>query len=161
MSPCRPPAVPAPALLASVLLLLGTGAVAAPLRTLWVDHDSKGGHCSDSYSAADNAAANGSKPWCTLGAAGKSVQAGDLVTVRGGTYSEPMSCVGTPGCAGMCVLEMVKKGTAANPITYRAYAGEVPIIDPAGQVPKSGQPMGLVNGVCAGITTPMGLCKAG
>jgi parallel beta-helix repeat protein len=161
MSPRRPPAVPAPARLASVLLLLGTGAFAAPLRTLWVDHDSKGGHCSDSYSAADNAAANGSKPWCTLGAAGKAVLAGDLVTVRGGTYSEPMACIGTPGCAGMCVLEMVKKGTAANPITYRAYAGEVPIIDPAGQVPKSGSPMGLVNGVCAGITTPVGLCKGG
>ena len=87
-----------------LVVLVGGPASAAPLRTLWVDHDSKGGPCSDSYSAADNAAAKGAKPWCTLGAAGEAVRAGDQVTVRGGTYREPMtSCSArlteTPGLA--------------------------------------------------------------
>src|SRR5262249_57863576 len=111
------PAVPAPALLAS-LLLLGTSALAAPLRMLWVDHDSRGGHCSDAYSASDNAAANGSKPWCTLGAAGKAARAGDLATVRRGTYSEPMTCGGAPRRARGCGVGRVAKGTGAQPTTH-------------------------------------------
>jgi hypothetical protein len=159
MNERRSPAIPVPTV--CWLLLLATSAASAPLRTLWVDHDSRGGPCNDSYTATDNAAANGAKPWCTLAAAGKAVRAGDLVTVRGGTYKEPMSCGGTPGCSGMCVLELVKKGTAANPITYRAQLGETPIIDPAGQVPKLAAPHGLVYGVCAGVSAPVGLCKAG
>jgi parallel beta-helix repeat protein len=149
--------------LASLLVLLAAGGgVGAPLRTLWVDHESRGGPCSDGYSAVDNAAASppGSKPWCTLAAAAKVVRAGDLVSVRGGTYKELMTCF-NPGCAGMCVLELIKKGTAQNPITYRSYAGETPIIDPAGQIPKLSAPNGLVAGLCAGITPPVGLCKGG
>jgi len=145
-------------------LVLQGAALAAPLRTLWVDHDSKGGPCSDGYTDTQNATASpaGSKPWCTLGVAGRLARAGDLVTVRGGTYSEAMQCSANPvGCAGLCVLELVKKGTAANPITYKAYAGEVPVIDPAGQVPRSTGSPGLVYGVCAGVSTPAGLCKAG
>ncbi len=151
------------ALLSCVLGAPAALAAAAPLRTLWVDHDSKGGPCNDDYPAADNAGAKpaGSKPWCTLGAAGQQVRAGDLVTVRGGTYSERMHCGMDPGCAGMCVLELVKKGTAAHPIVYRAHPGETPVIDPAGQIPKQENPHGLVHGVCAGITPPVGLCRAG
>jgi len=142
--------------------LAAASAGAAPLRTLWVDHDSRGGSCSDGYAAADNAAAAppGSKPWCTLAAAGKAVRAGDLVNVRGGTYKELMTCL-TPNCTGICVLELVKKGTPQNPITYKAYAGETPVIDPGGQIPKLTAPNGLVAGLCAGITRPVGLCKAG
>src|SRR4249920_3050378 len=75
--------------------------VDASARTVWVDHDSRGGSCSDTYTIAENDAAH---PWCTLGAAGRNVQAGDTVRVRGGTYSEPMVCGTNPGCSGMCVL---------------------------------------------------------
>src|SRR5262245_59488762 len=56
-----------------------------PLRTLYVDRSSKGGPCSDAYTATVNAAAHGSKPWCTLGVAGVKTIAGDLVLVRSGT----------------------------------------------------------------------------
>src|SRR5262245_57109989 len=151
--------VPVAPLLA--LLAVG-GSWGAPLRTLWVDHDSRGGRCSDGYSASDNATASpaGSKPWCTLAAAGKAARAGDLVTVRAGTYKELMTCL-NPGCTGICVLELVKKGTAQNPITYKAYPGETPIIDPAGQIPNLAAPNGMVAGLCAGISPPVGLCKSG
>src|SRR5262249_21533886 len=103
--------------LSSLLTLFALGSASgAPLRTLWVAHDSGGGRCSDGYSATDNATASpaGSKPWCTLAAAGKAARAGDLVTVRAGTYKELMTCL-NPGCTGICVLELVKKGTAQNP----------------------------------------------
>jgi hypothetical protein len=156
------PRVPARTLVGClVVLLAGWPASAAPLRTLWVDHASRGGPCSDSYSAAENAAANGAKPWCTLGAAGEAVRAGDQVTVRGGTYSERMTCGINPNCSGACVLELVKKGTAANPIVYKAYPGEIPTIDPAGAIPTLNSPHGLVFGVCAGIVAPTGLCRGG
>src|SRR5262245_582797 len=153
---------PVRALLGWLLVMLAVQpASAAPLRPLWVDHDSKGGPCSDNYSADDNAAAKGAKPWCTLGAAGEAVRAGDQVTVRGGTYSEPMGCGTNPRCSGGCVLELVKKGTAANPIVYKAHPGETPVIDPAGAIPKLNSPHGLVFGVCAGVVAPTGLCRAG
>src|SRR4029453_16844364 len=72
-----------------------------------------------------------------------------------------MSCNGVPGCSGECVLELVKKGSAANPIVYKAAPGETPVVDPAGVTPKLTPPHGLVFGVCAGITPPTGLCTAG
>jgi len=123
----------------------------SPLRTLFVDHDSRGGHCSDAYSATDNASAapQGSKPWCTLGAAGRAAIAGDLVYVRAGTYSEPMTC---NGCTGWAVLELIHKGTEAAPIIYRAYPGDSPVVDPAGQVPPSSP---LHEGVAAGVSPPV------
>src|SRR5678816_4500063 len=97
--------------------------VSAHARALWVDHDSRGGACRDTYTVAENDAAH---PWCTRAAAGRNVHAGDTVTVRGGSYSEPMVCGMNPGCSGMCVLELVKKGTTDQPITYQAAAGIAP-----------------------------------
>ena len=96
-------------------LLGGRPALAAPLRTLWVDHDSQGGPCNDGYSASDNAAANGSKPWCTLSAAGKAARAGDLVTVRGGTYKEPMVCREHPGMFGVLRARAGEEGDRREP----------------------------------------------
>lgn len=152
--------------LAATLLLPASAARAqvvgvAPLRTLYVDHDSRGGACRDTYTATENAAASplGSKPWCTIGAAGRNAIAGDLILVRGGTYSERMACGGRPACAGWAVLELVKKGTAAHPIVYQARQGETPIIDPAGQQP--GVNTGLIYGILAGSTVPVGVCTAG
>jgi len=147
------------------LLVLAMAAAdrAHAARTLWVDHDSRGGRCNDAFTAADNAAATpaGSKPWCTLAAAGKVAEAGDTIVVRGGTYSDPMECGTAPGCSGMCVLELVKKGTAQAPIVYRAHDGETPVIEPRGAAPRIDPPFGLVYGLCAGITPPTGLCGGG
>src|SRR5262245_25718669 len=77
---------PCSILLAAALYAAWPTHAVAALRTLYVDHDSRGGPCSDAYTATQNATASpaGSKPWCTVGAAGKAVQAGDLVLVRGG-----------------------------------------------------------------------------
>ena len=148
-------------LLVIVTLLLILSALPAHARNLWVDHDSRGGGCSDAVSADMNAAGNGSRPWCTLGAAGKNVRAGDVVLVRGGTYSEQMTCNGTPGCSAFCVLELIKKGTKAAPIIYQAFPGETVTISPAGKRPQQNWPFGLVYGLCAGHTEPVGLCKSG
>lgn len=151
-----------------------------PLRTLYVDHDSRGGACRDSYTATENATANppGSKPWCTLGKAGATVIAGDQVLVRGGTYSEIQTC---SGCGNWSVLELKHKGTVAKPIIFKAYPNEAPIIDPAGQTPYRkcsnsathchidadcaggtcpAMTWGLVHGLSTGSTVA-GLCVAG
>src|SRR5262245_17959780 len=145
-------------LLAGTLHAAWPGISAAALRTLYVDHDSRGGPCNDGYTATQNAAASpaGSKPWCTLGAAGRFVQAGDLVLVRGGTYGERMMCDGNPPCSGQAVLELVKKGTAQNQIVYRAYPGETPIIDPGAQVPRNNPAdYGLLYGIAV-ASVPVG-----
>ncbi len=54
-------------------------------------------------------------PFRTIQYAANIAQAGDTVIVRGGTYAEQV----TPS----------HSGTAASPITFRAYTGELPIID--------------------------------
>lgn len=54
-------------------------------------------------------------PFRTIQHAANLAQAGDTVIVRGGTYAEQV----TPA----------NSGTAAAPITFRAYTGELPIID--------------------------------
>jgi parallel beta-helix repeat protein len=144
-----------------LVLLLAAPVQAAILRTLYVDTDSLGGTCSDAYTAAENAAAAGTKPWCTLGAAGKEVIAGDRVYVRAGTYggdSEIMTCDGTPPCSAWTTLELVKRGTATNGILYIAYPGETPIIDPQGSTP--GQGTGNIYGILAG-SSAVGLCAGG
>src|SRR5262249_38731836 len=129
----------------------------APLRTLYVDRDSKGGQCSDTlYTADDNAGASpaGSKPWCTLGKAGQEAIAGDLVLVRSGTtpYSEPTSFG-----AGLAVLTLVNLGTAEHPIIFKAYPGERPVLDPHGK--QAGIcPDCVTFGVAAGYDSPTVSC---
>ena len=54
-------------------------------------------------------------PWRTLARAGTGLQAGDTVYVRGGTYSERF----VPS----------NSGASGNPIVYRAYPGELVIIN--------------------------------
>ncbi len=54
-------------------------------------------------------------PWRTIQHAATVMQAGDTTIIRGGTYAEQV----TPA----------QSGTAAQPIVYQAYPGELPIID--------------------------------
>ena len=90
------------------------------------------------------------------------MRAGDLVTVRGGTYTEPMVLRELPAMfAGLCVLELVKKGTAANPIVYKALRRRDARHRPRRDRSRSrAHTPGLVYGVCAGVSAPVGLCKA-
>lgn len=73
-------------------------------------------------------------PWRTI-AHGLSVAvAGDVVLVRGGTYTERVS--------------FGRSGTATDPITLRAYPGETPILDQTGQTVPTGsgdQPIIRIN----------------
>jgi hypothetical protein len=57
------------------------------------------------------------QPWKTIQKAADSVNPGDVVCVRGGTY---------PG------FTVAKSGTASQPITFRAYPGERPLINKPG-----------------------------
>lgn len=93
------------ALVAAVL----TTTTALRAETYYVDVDSVGGSCSDS-----NAGTSESAPWCTLGQATATVQAGDTVNLREGTYAE--------------VLWPESSGTATERITFQAYPGEIPVI---------------------------------
>src|SRR5262245_54710325 len=69
-------------LLPVVAFFMLLSALPAHARVLYVDHDSRGGTCSDAVSGDMNDSAKGARPWCTLGAAGKAVRAGDVVLVR-------------------------------------------------------------------------------
>jgi hypothetical protein len=70
----------------------------------YVDKNSIGGPC------ADTNPGNITRPWCTLKKANASLQAGDTVYVRRGTYDE--------------VIEPSNSGTAGKKIIYKAYPGE-------------------------------------
>lgn len=81
--------------------------------TRYVDTNSLGGTCSDAGAGTLTA------PWCTLNKAYQTVTAGDGVLVRTGTYTE----------GG---LRPTNNGTAGNYITFRAYPGELPVLDCTG-----------------------------
>lgn len=59
------------------------------------------------------------QPWRTIQKAANSVNPGDTVFVRGGSYNE--------------VVLLTRSGTADNYITFQNYPGETPIIDGAGK----------------------------
>ncbi len=67
-----------------------------------------------SAAAAEEGDGSLERPFRTIGAAVAAAGPGDIVTVRGGTYSE--------------AVVFPKSGTTAHPITLRAYAGETPLI---------------------------------
>jgi hypothetical protein len=86
----------------AAVALAAAGAVHA--ATYYVDVDSLGGPCADGNpGTAENA------PWCTLGQATASVQAGDTVMLRGGTYAE--------------ALWPESSGTESARITFQAFRG--------------------------------------
>ncbi|GEM_PF-2567492 len=73
------------------------------------------------------------RPWKTLAKATASVQPGDLVWVRGGTYKEQM------------ILQT--SGSATAPIIFAAYPGEQAIVDGSGVSLKRPQPGPPFDGV--------------
>lgn len=81
---------------------------AAPINTYYV-----------SPNGNDNNAGTISSPWFSLNRAWQTIQAGDLIYLRGGTYAYSSQIQGY--CVG-------KNGTATNPIRVWAYPGEVPVI---------------------------------
>jgi hypothetical protein len=64
---------------------------------------------------SDSAAGTVTAPWKTLSHAASVAQAGDSVEVRAGVYSQQ--------------TVFTRSGSASAPIIFRAYAGEVPVID--------------------------------
>lgn len=118
------------ALALPALIFLSAAFSAAAARELWVDRDSLGGECSDARARADVAATT---PWCTLGASGDRVTAGDTVTVRGGVYAEPHLC---PGCNDTAVLQITGAGRADAPIRYRVQPGERAVVSGRNGVPN-------------------------
>jgi hypothetical protein len=60
-------------------------------------------------------------PFAALQHAADLTSPGDTVMVLNGTYVVP--------CKGCGVLNSYNSGTAAAPITYRAYPGQKPVID--------------------------------
>jgi parallel beta-helix repeat protein len=91
-----------------------------------VDIHSLGGSCSDTRSRTQNRA---STPWCNLSEAGKQAIAGDVVTVRRGTYTKVQT--GT-NSFDVFVLQVMNSGTSSAPIIFRANPGENVVISGAG-----------------------------
>jgi hypothetical protein len=75
-------------LILTVLLYIAFS-TAAHAKELWVDTLSLGGSCSDARAREEVGA---STPWCSLDPAGDQAIAGDVVTVRKGTYSKVQNC---------------------------------------------------------------------
>ena len=73
-----------------------------------------------------------SSPWRTIQHAANSVQAGDIVYVRGGVFNESVN-VSVSGSA------------IAGPITFQSYPGETAIVDGTGLVPPTSSTQGLIN----------------
>lgn len=88
-----------------------------------------------------NDANNGSKerPFATVQRAQESVNPGDTVYLRGGTYLIPAGrTASSPASGWACVIHLTKSGTSEKRICYFAYPGEKPKFDfsqvkPAGQ----------------------------
>src|SRR5438477_509188 len=73
-----------------------------------------------------------SSPWRTIQRAANSVQAGDIVYVRGGVFNESVNI-------------SVSGSAIAGPITFQSYPGEQGIIDGTGLVPSTAGTQGLIN----------------
>jgi hypothetical protein len=84
-------------------------------------------------------------PFKTLRGWTGTLRPGDTVLVRGGTQAPAQSGAGS--------LWSVKvSGTAAAPITIKAYPGEVPVFDGAGVVPAAFQVIGVSYVTLEGLT---------
>jgi hypothetical protein len=73
--------------------------------TYFVDTDSIGGTCSDSNPGTET------EPWCTVDQANSTLEAGDTVYIRAGTYSNE-------------TIDPASSGTEGSRITYVAHEGE-------------------------------------
>ncbi len=77
-----------------------------------------------SPSGSDSAAGSAAAPWRTLQHAALTVGEGDTVEVRGGSYEERVT--------------FARSGTAAAPIVFRAFPGEVPVVEGSALTPPPG-----------------------
>ena len=80
---------------------------------LYVDIDSIGGSCSDTYTKAQN---NISHPFCTIARTIAQETAGDTIYIRAGIYSEGELTLLTSG------------SSTSSKITWKNYPGEAPVI---------------------------------
>ena len=83
-------------------------------------------------------------PWKTIQHAASTVQAGDTVYIRAGTYTESVN-IGVSGSA------------TAGPVTFQSYPGEQAIIDGTGLTPSTSDVQGLINIVNQSYVTINGL----
>src|SRR5437764_13338825 len=73
-----------------------------------------------------------SSPWRTIQRAANSVQAGDIVYVRGGVFNESVNI-------------SVSGSATAGPIAFQTFPGEQAIVDGTGLVPSTSGTQGLIN----------------
>jgi hypothetical protein len=71
-------------------------------------------------------------PWLTIQHAANSVQAGDVVYVRAGTYNESVNIA-------------VSGSATAGPVIFQNYPGEIAIVDGTGLTPAGSNTQGLFN----------------
>jgi hypothetical protein len=109
-----------------LLAFLCVGLSAAEAKELWVDTLSLGGGCSDARTREEVGATT---PWCSLDPAGDQAIAGDVVTVRKGTYSKVQNC---RSCNDNSVLQVVNSGTSTAWIRFRAFPEEKVVISGGG-----------------------------
>lgn len=68
-------------------------------------------------------------PFLTVQRGQAAAVAGDLIYIRGGTYTIPSSQIAYDDGLYSCITYLNKSGTASLPIEYRAYPGETPVFD--------------------------------
>lgn len=89
-------------------------------------------------SGSDEAPGTLEQPFASVQRAQKSVQAGDTVYLRGGTYRMAESQIAWRRGIFASLIVLDKSGTADAPITYTAYQEEEPVFD-CSQVRPEGQ----------------------
>jgi uncharacterized repeat protein (TIGR02059 family) len=82
-----------------------------------------------------------SQPWRTWQKGFSSISAGDILYIRGGTYT------GMYG-SGHGVNISSRSGTSSNPITVTAYPGEIPVLDCASLSSSAGVNFGILMRSC-------------
>jgi uncharacterized repeat protein (TIGR02059 family) len=93
----------------------------------------------------DGAAGTQSAPWLSWNYAFNRLSAGDILYVRGGTYTNVLG-----GAAGAYFGVRVanRNGTSSNPIKVMASPGEVPVLDCSGLTPYAGAHYGMILDNC-------------
>jgi hypothetical protein len=103
--------------------LLGLSASLAMLATLFAAGSAEATDYYVATTGSDSNAGTMAAPFATLQKGVNTAVAGDTVWIRGGTYS-----VTTPATSG-AGINFTKSGTAAAPINFFAYQGEIPVFD--------------------------------
>jgi uncharacterized repeat protein (TIGR02059 family) len=88
----------------------------------------------------DSNAGTISSPWLTWQKGFSSLRAGDILYIRGGTYTGVLA-----GYSGSYFGVRIAgiRGTSSNPVTVSAYEGEVPVLDCSGLTQYAGAHYGM------------------